>query len=147
MSMFSFSKPKILTTLQQQGGILADDIRRLAGHSSAHIKSLVALLRLELAEYVKQRRRQALLYAVAGVFLLVAYLSFCLLCGIMMYRCTGSCEGAVVFVLLLNLLAACFVFAKAVKSKPAPLAEATREEIKNDIACLKILFSKEKEDS
>lgn len=145
--MFSFSKPKILTTLQQQGGRLADDVRRLAGHSGAHVKSLLALLRLEVAEYVKQRRRQTLLFAIAGVFLLVAYLTFCVLCGVLMYRCTASCEGAVVFVLLLNLLAGCFIFAKAVKSKPAPLAESTREEIKNDIACLKILFSKEKEDS
>lgn len=147
MSLFSFKTPKFITTLQKQGGLLADDVKQMAGQTFSHVSSLLALLRLELAEHLVQRRRQVAFFAAAAFFLVMAYLAFCVLFGVLMYRCTGSVEGAIAIVLLVNLLVGGWAFVKACHNKPEPLAEATREEIKNDITCLKILFSKEKEGS
>ena len=147
MSLFSFRKPKFLTTLQEQGGLLAEDVRQMAGQTVSHVGSLLALLRLELAEHVVQRRRQMAFFAAAAVFVLMAYFAFCVLFGVWMFHCTGSVEVAIAIVLLFNLLAGAWAFVKACHNKPTPLAEVTREEIKNDITCLKILFSKEKQGS
>ena len=144
MSLFSFRKPKVITTLQEQGGDLVDDVRKAARYTASHARSLLALLKVELAEYVAQQSRRAVLFAAAGVLLLFAYALLCVLLCVVLNMWLSSWAVSVAIVLLLNAVPGAILAIAALRDKPAPLAEATRRELKNDLECLRILLSNEK---
>lgn len=144
MSLFSFRKPKVITTLQEQGGDLVDDVRKAARYTASHARSLLALLKVELAEYVAQQSRRAVLFAAAGVMLLFAYALLCVWLCVVLNMWLASWAVSVAIVLLLNAVPGLILAMMALRAKPAPLAEATRQELKNDLECLRILLSNEK---
>lgn len=144
MSLFSFRKPKVITTLQEQGGDLVDDVRKAARYTASHARSLLALLKVELAEYVAQQSRRAVLFAAAGVMLLFAYALLCVWLCVVLNMWLASWAVSVAIVLLLNAVPGLILAMMALRAKPAPLAEATRRELKNDLECLRILLSNEK---
>lgn len=144
MSLFSFRKPKVITTLQEQGGDLVDDVRKAARYTASHARSLLALLKVELAEYVAQQSRRAVLFAAAGVMLLFAYALLCVWLCVVLNTWLASWAVSVAIVLLLNAVPGLILAMMALRAKPAPLAEATRQELKNDLECLRILLSNEK---
>lgn len=144
MSLFSFRKPKVITTLQEQGGDLVDDVRKAARYTASHARSLLALLKVELAEYVAQQSRRAVLFAAAGVMLLFAYALLCVWLCVVLNTWLASWAASVAIVLLLNAVPGLILAMMALRAKPAPLAEATRRELKNDLECLRILLSNEK---
>lgn len=147
MSLFSFRKPQVLTSLQEQGGELLAEIRNSLAYAKSHAGSLLSLFRLELAEYVAQQRRRVVLFAVAGVALLVGYLLLCVLGVLALQLLLNSWLAAVAVVFAINVLVGVVVLCKALRAKPEPLAAATRAELKNDLECLKILLSNENKDS
>lgn len=144
MSLFSSRKPKVITTLQEQGGDLVDDVRKAARYTASHARSLLALLKVELAEYVAQQSRRAVLFAAAGVMLLFAYALLCVWLCVVLNMWLASWAVSVAIVLLLNAVPGLILAMMALRAKPAPLAEATRQELKNDLECLRILLSNEK---
>lgn len=144
MSLFSFRKPKVIATLQEQGGDLVDDVRKAARYTASHARSLLALLKVELAEYVAQQSRRAVLFAAAGVMLLFAYALLCVWLCVVLNMWLASWAVSVAIVLLLNAVPGLILAMMALRAKPAPLAEATRRELKNDLECLRILLSNER---
>lgn len=143
MSLFSFRKPKVLTTLQEQGGGLVGDVRQAASQAVSHVGSLWALFRIELAEYASQQTRRVALFVAAGVLLVVSYALLCAFVCVALNLWLESWLWAVGIVLLVNALAGVIILLSALRAKPAPLAEVTRQELKNDLECLKILLSEE----
>ena len=134
----------MITTLQEQGGDLVDDVRKAARYTASHARSLLALLKVELAEYVAQQSRRAVLFAAAGVVLLFAYALLCVWLCVVLNMWLASWAVSVAIVLLLNAVPGLILAMMALRAKPAPLAEATRQELKNDLECLRILLSNEK---
>ncbi len=134
----------MITTLQEQGGDLVDDVRKAARYTASHARSLLALLKVELAEYVAQQSRRAVLFAAAGVMLLFAYALLCVWLCVVLNMWLASWAVSVAVVLLLNAVPGLILAMMALRAKPAPLAEATRQELKNDLECLRILLSNEK---
>lgn len=134
----------MITTLQEQGGDLVDDVRKAARYTASHARSLLALLKVELAEYVAQQSRRAVLFAAAGVMLLFAYALLCVWLCVVLNMWLASWAVSVAIVLLLNAVPGLILAMMALRAKPAPLAEATRQELKNDLECLRILLSNEK---
>lgn len=147
MSFFSFKKPQVVITLQEQSGRLVDDVRTVARQASTHLKSFAELLRLELEEYFAQQRRRAAYYAVAGVLLLVAYLCLCAFACVWLAQWLESWLWATGIVFLFNFMVGVIALLCGRSCKPGPFAAATREELKNDVKCLKILFSEENKNS
>lgn len=147
MSFFSFRKPKIVTTLQEQGGALAVDVRRSLSLAFSHAGLLLKLLRIEGAEYLSQQTRRAAWLAAAGVFLFVSYLLLLALLCVFMQEFVGSWPAAIGIVLAANLLLGVLLLIVALRAKPVPFAEMTREELKKDLECLKILLDKENTES
>ena len=147
MSFFSFRKPKVVTTLQEQGGALVVDVRRVLSQSISHAGSLFALLRIESAEYLAHKTRRVAWFAAdAGVFFVSYMLLSAFLC-VLAHELFGSWLWAISAVLFGNLIlgGACLIV--ALRSKNVPFAEMTREELKTDLECLKILLNKEKSES
>lgn len=147
MSLFSFRKPQVLTSLQEQGGELLSEIRNAAAYVKSHAGSLLALFRLDLAEYMAQQRRRVVMFAAAGIAFLVGYLLLCVLAVLALQLAFASWLWAVGAVFAFNVLVGILMLVKALRAKPAPLAAATRAELKNDLECLKILLSKENKHS
>lgn len=147
MSLFSFRKPQVLTSLQEQGGELLSEIRNAAAYAKSHAGSLLSLFRLDLAEYMAQQRRRVVMFAAAGIAFLVGYLLLCVLAVLALQLVLGSWLWAVAAVFAFNVLVGIWMLVKAWRAKPAPLAAATRAELKNDLECLKILLSKENKHS
>ncbi len=144
MSLFSIRKPKVITTLQEQGGGLVDDVRKAARYTASHARSLLALLKIELAEYVAQQSRRAVMFVLGGVLLIFSYALLCVLLCMALNTWLESWLLSVAIVWLLNAVPGLMLAVVALRAKPAPLAEATREELKNDLECLKILLNNEK---
>lgn len=147
MSFFSFRKPQVVVTLQDQGGRLVDDVRAVARQAATHLKSLSELLRLELEEYFAQQMKRVAFFAVAGAMLLIAYLCLCAFCCVVLAEWWGSWMWATGAVFLFNFLVGLIALICGRSCKPGPLAAATREELRNDMQCLKILLKCEKESS
>ena len=143
MSLFSFRKPKVITTLQEQGGGLVGDVRQAASQAVSHVSSLLTLFKIELAEYVSQQSRRVALFVAAAVLLLTSYALLSAFACVALNMWLESWLWAVGIVLLVNALAGVIILLAALRAKPAPLAEVTRQELKNDLECLKILLSEE----
>lgn len=147
MSLFSFRKPKVLTSLQEQGGELLSEIRKAARNVKSHAGSLLSLFRLDLSEYVAQQLRRVVMFVAAGIAFFVGYLLLCVLAVLLLQHVVASWLWAVAAVFAFNVLVGIWMLVKALRAKPAPLAAATRAELKNDLECLKILLSKENKNS
>lgn len=147
MSFFSFRKPKVVTTLQEQGGALVVDVRRVLSQAISHAGSLFALLRIEAAEYLAHQTRRAAWFVAAAVVFLVSYMLLSALLCVLVYDWLGSWLWAISSVLIANLLLGLIFLIIALSSKNVPFAEMTRGELKTDLECLKILLNKEKTES
>lgn len=147
MSLFSFRKPQVVITLQDRGGRFFTDVCDVARKTATHVRSLSELLRLELAEYLAQQVRRIVFFVIAGVMLLIAYLCLCAFACVVLQECLQSWVWAVGIVCLFNLLVGLVALLCGKMCKPGPLAAATRDEIKNDVRCLKILLSDKNENS
>ncbi len=147
MSLFSFRKPQVLTSLQEQGGELLSEIRNAAAHVKSHAGSLLSLFCLDLAEYIAQQRRRVVMFIAAGIAFLVGYLLLCVWAVLALQPVFASWLWAVAVVFAFNVLVGILMLVKACRAKPAPLAAATKAELKNDLECLKILLSKENKHS
>lgn len=147
MGFHIFKKPQVLADLQQRGNEAADEVREAAMHAAGHVSALAQLFRLEVQEYgVRQAKRLAA--AMAGLLLLlVGYLSFCAFLCVIMQAWLGSWLWATGLVCLVNVLAGVVLATVAVCKKPGALAPATRQELKDDVQCLKILLRPEKKKS
>lgn len=143
MSLFSFKKPQRLAALQQQGGELLGGVKDAATHAFSHIGALLQLLVVELQQYgVHQLKRVAAI--VVGAFLLVVgYLLLCVFACVAAHVWLGSWLLATGLVCLLHLIVGFVVLLVGIKSSAGPVAPATREELKNDWQCIRLLLSKE----
>ena len=147
MSIFSFMKPKVLTTLQEQGGSAIADAKKTARYVFEHAGSLLALLRLELGEYAGQQKARLSLLAAACFFFFFSYLAACVFVCLLLQMLLGSWLWSVGLVCLFNVVMG-GVFMLAVWSrKPAAVAPVTRQELQKDWECLNILLNKEKTNS
>ena len=143
MSLFSFKKPQRLTALQQQGGELLGGVKDTASHAFSHIGALLQLLVVELQQYGAHQLRRAIA-VVAGAFLLVVgYLLLCVFACVAAHMWLGSWLLATGLVCLLHLIVGFVVLLVGIKSSAGPVAPATREELKNDWQCIRLLLSKE----
>lgn len=147
MAFLPFRKPQSLADLQEHGGEMVADVREAALHAASHANALAQLFRMELQEYgIRQCRRLVML--AAGLFLLlVAYLAFCVVMGVLLQACLGSWLLATGIVFLFNALVGFLLLWVAAASKPGPLAPATCQELKDDVQCLKILLQPKSKNS
>ena len=143
MSLFSFRKPKALASLQQQGGELLGGVKGMAGQTVAHVGALLQLLCAELQQYLGHQVRRAVAVAAGALLLFFGYLVFCAFACVGLQELLGSWLLATGVVSLAHLVVGFIVLLIGVKSSPGPVAPATREELKNDWQCIKLLISKE----
>lgn len=144
MSFLSFRKPKAITTLQEQGGGFVDDVKQAAASALSHLSSLLALLKIELAEYGARQAKRIAMLVVAAVMLVFAYVFACAFVCVALHAWLGSWLYSVGIVMLLNAVPGIVLLLAALRAKPAPLAECTRRELQNDLECLRILLNGEK---
>ena len=142
MSLFSFTPRERLHSLQEQGGAALEGARRAALQATSHLEALMDLLCLELAEYGAHQARRVLALAFGVLLLLCAYFLLCLFICVALSGWLGWL-GAVGVVCLFNLLVGVLALVAGLKCRPGPLAPATRQELKNDVQCIR-LFLKEK---
>lgn len=104
-----------------------------------HAQALTELFQVELAEYLDFQRRRGAYMVMAVVLLLVSYLLACALVVVLLAPHTGW-AGALLMVLSANVMGAVILLLRAMALGREPLAPATREELKNDWQCLKLLL-------
>lgn len=143
MAFFPFRKPQSLADMQEQGGKVVADVREAALHAASHASALVQLFRVELQEYGACQARRLLALVVGLLLLLVAYLAFCAALCVVLQGWLDSWLLAAGAVCLVNALLGVFLLLAAIWRKPGPLAPATRQELKDDVQCLKILLRPE----
>ncbi len=142
--MFAWLKKQgFISTLQEQGGEVLADARQAAANATQHAEALVELFRLELREYgQRQARRTTAIVAGAGL-MLVSYLLLCAgLCVLLAQFLDWLYAVGIVF--LLNFLSGALLLVCGAKMKPGPLAPATRQELKNDLQCIKLALTEKK---
>ncbi len=143
MALFSFRKPQRLASLQEQGGELLGGVKGVANRAFAHIGALLQLLQVELQQYVGHQVRRLVLMVTGALLLLIGYLVFCAFACVGMHALLGSWLYATGVVSLAHLLVGLVVLLIGVKSSAGAVAPATRQELKNDWQCIKLLVSKE----
>ncbi len=142
--MFAWLKKQgFVSTLQEQGGEVLADARQAAANATQHAESLVELFRLELREYgQRQARRMAAMVAGIGL-LLVSYLLLCAgLCVLLGQYLDWVYAVGIVF--LANFLCGLLLLICGTHSNPGPLAPATRQELQNDLQCIKLALAEKK---
>lgn len=117
----------------------ATGTRTAVSRTLEHAQALSELFRLELAEYIDFQRRRGAYMVLAVVMLLVSYLLACALMVVLLAPHAGW-AGALLLVLLVNVLGAVILLLRALALGREPLAPATREELQNDWKCLKLLL-------
>lgn len=117
----------------------ATGTRTAVSRTLEHAQALSELFRLELAEYIDFQRRRGAYMVLAVVMLLVSYLLACALMVVLLAPHAGW-AGALLLVLLVNVLGAVILLLRALALGREPLAPATREELHNDWKCLKLLL-------
>ncbi len=136
-------KPDLVTTLHQRGGEVLSDAREVATEAVQHTEALLDLFRLELREYgqYQARRMTAILLGVG--LLLVSYLLLCAaLCALLGQFVDWPLAVGIVF--LANVVVGLLLLLCGVKMNSGPLAPATRQELKNDLQCLKLALAEKK---
>lgn len=147
MSFFFFRKPQALSDMQEHGERVVADVRELAVQAGTHFSALLQLLKMELLEYGACQVQRIFALAAGMFLLLVSYLALCVMLCVALDLWLGSWVLAVGIVCLLNALGGVSMLAVAMYRKPGMLAPATRQEIKDDLQCLKILLQPGKEKS
>lgn len=117
----------------------ATGTRTAVARTLEHAQALTELFQMELAEYLEFQRRRGAYMVLAVVLLLVSYLLSCALMVVLLAPHAGW-AGALLLVLLVNVLGAVILLLRAVALGREPLAPATRDELKNDWQCLKLLL-------
>lgn len=143
MSLFSFKKPQRLVALQQQGGELFGGVKDAATHAFSHIGALLQLLVVELQQYGAHQLRRIAAIVVGAFLLVVGYLLLCAFACVAAHAWLGSWLLATGVVCLLHLIVGFVVLLVGIKSSAGPVAPVTREELKNDWQCIRLLLSKE----
>lgn len=126
-------------TLSEGATSAASGTRTAVARTMEHAQALTELFQVELAEYLDFQRRRGAYMVLAVVLLLVSYLLTCALTVVLLAPHTGW-AGALLMVLLLNVLGAVILLLRAMALGREPLAPATREELQNDWQCLKLLL-------
>lgn len=130
-----FDKPKV----SEGASSAASGSRRALARGMEHAQALSELFQVELAEYLDFQRRRGAYMVLAVVLLLVSYLLGCALAVALLAPHTGW-TGALLMVMVANVLGAVILLQRAVALGKEPLAPATREELQNDWQCLKLLL-------
>lgn len=136
-AMAEVQPPEKPETLREQGEAVVSDMRDAALHISRHLESLVELFHLELCEYGRGQARRLLALAVGSVLLVCAYLLLCLFAVVELQPHWGF-MWAFLAVILFNVVAGGAALLVAALCKPAGVAPATAQEIKNDIRCIQL---------
>lgn len=139
MSLFSFTPRERVAALQKQGEATLAGVRHAVLQATSHLEALLDLLCLELAEYGAHQAKRLLSLALGVVLLLCAYVLLCLFACVALSAWLGWL-WAVGVVCLLNLLAGALALVVGVKCRPGPLAPATRQELKNDVQCIRLIL-------
>ncbi len=144
LPMFAWlKKPDIVTTLQTQSGAVLADARQAASDALQHTEALLELFRLELREYGQCQARRMVAILVGVGLLLVSYLLLCAaLCVLLGQYVFWPLAVAIVF--LANFAGGLILLICGVKLNPGPLAPATRQELKNDLQCIKLALAEKK---
>lgn len=132
-------------TLREQGGEVVSDLRQAVLHATRHAESLAELLHLELGEYARGQVRRALALSVAAALFVCAYLLLCAFAVVELQPLLGT-RWAILAVVLFNVALGLVALLVAALCKPAGVAPATVQEIKNDLRCVQ-LYLKGKEKS
>lgn len=144
MLFFSRQTRETVDALREQGRSAASSVRDTVIHVAEHLRAVTALLGVELQEYAA-RQTNRLIALAAGVFLGVCgYLMLCALVCLLIGGCIGILWGMAI-VCAAHFLAAGILIILALNRKPGSLAPATRQELKNDLQCLRILLNSKKE--
>lgn len=147
MSLFPFSKPKLLTTLFRQGGDVLAGVKDTATRVSDHVGALWQLLLVELQEHLQFQFRRAVAILLGLVLLFFGYLLLCAFSCTALAVWTGSWLLAIGCVCVLHIVVGLVCLLVGVRSKPGPIAPAVRQELQNDLQCLKLLFNSESKKS
>lgn len=126
-------------TVSEGASSAASGTRTAVARGLEHAQALSELFQVELAEYLDFQRRRGAYMVLAVVLLLVSYLLSCALMVVLLAPHTGW-AGALLLVLLVNVLGAVILLLRAMALGREPLAPATREELQNDWQCLKLLL-------
>lgn len=130
-----FDKP----TVSAGASSAASGTRTALARTLEHAQALRELFQAELAEYIDFQRRRGAYMVLAVVLLLVSYLLLCALSVVLLAPHAGW-AGALVIVLVANLMGALILLLRAMALGKETLAPATREELHNDWQCLKLLL-------
>ncbi len=142
--MFAWLKKQgFLATLQEQGGEVLADARQAAANATQHAETLVELFRLEIREYGQRQARRMAAMAVGAGLMLVSYLLLCAALCVLLGQYMEMVY-AVGIVFLANFLAGLLLLVCGAQSNPGPLAPATRQELKNDLQCVKSALTEKK---
>lgn len=146
--MAELSSPEKPPTLREQSGEVVADLRQAAAHGAHHIGALAELLQLELGEYMRGQTRRMVALMVGGVLLACAYLLLCLLAveALRAYTSVPDVRYALLIVVGGNVLLGLVALWIGRLCKPAAVAPATLQEIKNDVQCIQ-LYLKNREKS
>lgn len=143
MSFFSFKKPRAIADLQEQGGAALGGVKNTVVRTFSHAGSLWQLLQIELQEYAAHQVKRVVVVVAGVLLLLFGYLLLCAFACVAAHAWLESWLLATGLVCVLHLVVGGVLLLVGIKSNPGPVAPATRQEIKNDWQCLKLLFSKE----
>lgn len=130
-----FDKP----TVSAGASSAASGTRTAVARTLEHAQALHELFQVELAEYIDFQRRRGAYMVLAVVLLLVSYLLTCALAVVLLAPHAGL-VGALVIVLVANLMGAVILLLRAMALGKETLAPSTREELHNDWQCLKLLL-------
>ncbi len=147
MSLFSFSKPKQLAALQEQGGEALGGVKAAATQALSHAAALWQLLQIELQEYASRQAGRVVAIVLGGALLLVGYLLLCAFACVAAHAWLGSWLLATGLVCLLHLVAGAVLLLIGIKRQPGEVAPATKQELIKDWQCIKLLLSKENKKS
>ncbi len=136
-------KPDLVTTLQERGGEVVADARQAVVDAASHAEALVSLFRLELQEYGQRQTRRLVAILVGVGLLLVSYLLLCAVACVLLAQWL-SWPLAVAIVFLVNVFTGVLLLVCGIKMNPGPLAPATRQELRNDLQCLKLALAEKK---
>jgi uncharacterized membrane protein YqjE len=147
MSLFPFRKPKTITTLLEQGGAAFGGIKETATRVTSHVEALWQLLLAELQEYAQFQLQRVLLLLLGTVLLLFGYLLLCAFVCVLLQAWWGSWLLSIGVVCVLHLAASVSCLLIGARRKPGSAAPLTKQELQNDLQCLKLLFNRENKKS
>lgn len=124
-------------TLREQGREVISDVRQAALHATRHIEALAQLLQLELGEYARGQARRMLAAVMGAVLLVCAYLMLCFYAVVELQPLVGT-RWALLAVVGVNVVLGLVALLVSALCKPAGVAPATLQELKNDVRCVQL---------